>query len=32
MSPPEGLGDILVFFPGRPAVRLSVTNRVPSVT
>ena len=23
MSPPEGLGDIL-FFPGRPSVRLSV--------
>ena len=23
MSPPEGLGDIL-FFPGRPDVRLSV--------
>ena len=39
MSPPEGLGDIL-FFPGRPSVRmsvrlsvrLSVTNRVRSVT
>ena len=39
MSPPEGLGDIL-FFPGRPDVRLSVrlsvclsvTNRVRSVT
>ena len=28
---PEGLGDIL-FFPGRPSVRLSVTNRVRSVT
>ena len=35
MSPPEGLGDIL-FFPGRPdvrlSVRLSVTNRVRSIT
>ena len=32
---PEGLGDVL-FFPGRlsvrPSVRLSVTNRVRSVT
>ena len=27
MSPPEGLGDIL-FFPGRPDVRLSVCHEL----